>query len=166
MYSLNVPVPSQVAALASDIARDVPSARARSRGEHTLGVKRLGNTSYDHLEAETREVLTGQPPFEIRIDGLDYFTDVIVGSTPVIYLSVDSPELVALHRRLADVFEPIEGIEGDGYTPHVTIARGGSLDAAKRITKRDIEPIQWTVSELIFWDARRNQSVSSVSLPA
>jgi len=64
------------------------------------------------------------------------------------------------------VFEPIEGIEGDGYTPHVTISRGGPQEAVERLTEREIEPIEWVVDELIFWDATRSQPVSSVSLPA
>lgn len=170
MYSLNVPVPAQVAALASDIARDLPEARARCRGEHTLCVKRLdgnGETAgYSHLEARAREALAGQPPFEVRVTALEYFTEAITGSTPVVYLAVESPELRRLHDRLAEVFQPVEGIEGAGYTPHVTVARGGSLAAAERIIDRTVEPITWTVSELSFWDASHHQPVSTVALPA
>lgn len=169
MYSLNVPVPGHVAALASEVARELPGARARVRGEHTLGVKRLGTrdiSAYDRLEARVREELVGQPSFEVRITGLKYFSDAITDPSPVVYLAVESPELVALHQRLAETFDPIEGIEGEGYTPHVTVARGGSLEQAQRAVKRDIEPIRWTVSKLVFWDARRGQPVSTVSLPA
>jgi hypothetical protein len=39
------------------------------------------------------------------------------------------------------------------------------MEMAKRVTG-DIEPIEWTVSELIFWDATHNQPISTVSLPA
>lgn len=169
MYSLNVPVPGRVAALASDIARELPEARARVRGKHTLGVKRLGTgdrAAYARLEARAREVLVGQPAFEVRVTELKYFSEVITGPAPVIYLAVESPELRRLHQRLAEVFDPIEGIEGDGYSPHVTVARGGTTEQARRAIERDIEPIQWTVSELVFWDARRGQPVSTVSLPA
>ncbi|MEF8938013.1 MAG: 2'-5' RNA ligase family protein, partial [Halovenus sp.] len=68
MYSLNVPVPGQVGALAVEIARQLPSARARTRGEHTLGVKRLGSDAgqYSRIEAQAREALAGQPAFEAR----------------------------------------------------------------------------------------------------
>lgn len=193
MYSLNVPVPGRVAALASNIARELPEATPRIRGEHTLGVKRLyddeharngqatgvgrgGNDAgvtnggrgvdYNRLEARTRELLRGQPAFEARVVELDYFSEAVTGSSPVVYLAVESPGLVELHRRLAETFDPLEEIEGDGYTPHVTVARGGSLERAKQVTERDIEPIRWTVSKLAFWDARRRQSVSTVSLPA
>ncbi len=170
MYSLNVPVPGRVAALASDIARDLPGARARCRGEHTLCVKRLdGNgaeVGYNRLEAQAREALAGQPPFEVAVTGVDYFTEVIVGSSPVVYLAVESPGLRRLHERLAAVFPVVDPIEGEDYTPHVTVARGGSLDAAKRAADRTVERIDWTVSALSFWDATRRQAVSTVSLPA
>jgi 2'-5' RNA ligase len=169
VYSVNVPVPGEVAALASDIARDLPEARARVRGEHTLGVKRLADgdePAYGPLEARAREVLVGQPAFEVSVTNLDYFDEAVTGTSPVVYLAVESPGLTALHRRLAETFEPLEGIEGEGYTPHVTVARGGSLDRAKAVVERDIEPITWTVSKLMFWDARLGEQVSTVSLPA
>ena len=169
MYSLNVPVPVQVATLATELARELPAARPRSRDAHTLGVKRLSTAQYDsysHLEARVRELLVGQPAFEIRVNDVDYFSEAITGPTPVLYLAVESPELHRLHRHLAEVFPPIEGIEGEGYTPHVTAARGGTTAAAERVADREIEPITWTVSELIFWDATRRQPVSRVSLPA
>jgi len=49
---------------------------------------------------------------------------------------------------------------------HVTLARGGNLDAARRLAEREIDPIEWTISELEFWDASRAEVVRSVSLPA
>lgn len=167
MYSLNVPVPGRVAKLAVEIARDLPDAHHRVRGGHTLGVKRLVDSdSYYHLESKVRELLVGQPAFESRITSIEYFADAPTGSSPVVYLAVESPELERLHRKLAETFEPLEEIEGDGYTPHVTIARGGSLERAKAVAAREIEPYTWTVDELIFWDSERIQPVSSVSLPA
>ena len=168
VYSLNVPVPGAVATLASDIARELPAARPRHRGDHSLCVKRLdGNSTdvgYSRLEARGREVLAGQGPFKISVTGVEYFETAVVGSAPVVYLAVDSPELRQLHRQLAAVFPPVEEIEGPAYTPHVTVARGGSHHRAERVTDRRVEPITWTVSELLFWDATCHQSVSTVSL--
>lgn len=169
VYSLNVPVPGQVAQHASDLARELPNAHARPRGSHTLGVKRLVNErdeSYSRLETKAREVLAGQPPFEVRITSIEYFADAPTGSSPVVHFEVESAELRGLHDRLAAVFEPVDEIEGEGYSPHVTIARGGSLERAKELTSREIDPVTWTVDELMFWDSKRCQSVSSVSLPA
>lgn len=170
MYSLNVPVPGRVAALAREIARELPAATARVRGEHTLGAKRFaidGPSDYSHLEAEVRQLLVGQPAFEARIDEIAVFEDPPVGDAPVVYFAVESPGLVALHRTLLSAFGPVhERIEGEQYVPHVTIARGGSMDAARRVADREIEPIEWTVTELHFWDATHDRSVSTLSLPA
>ena len=169
VYSLNVPVPAQVGALATDIARSLPEARPRSRGTHTLGVKRLTTSthdSYNHTEARVRELLVGQPSFEVRVHQIDYFAEASTGPSPVVYLGVESPELRRLHRELAEAFPPISGIGGDAYTPHITVARGGTLADAKRVAERDIDPITWTVTELLFWDATHRQPVSRLSLPA
>lgn len=170
MYSLNVPVPGRVAALARELARELPAATARVRGEHTLGVKRFAiddPTDYSHLEAEVRQLLAGQPTFEARIDELGVFKNPPVGKAPVVYFAVESPELRRLHRTLLEEFGPVhEGIEGDQFVPHVTIARGGSMDAARRVAARDIDPIEWTVTELHFWDPRHASTVSTLSLPA
>lgn len=167
MFSLNIPVPGEVAALASDIAREMPDARARVRGEHTFCVKRLETndaTDYDHIEARSREVLAGESAFDVEITHLDYFPEALIGSSPVVYLAVDSPDLKSLHCRLVDAFDRKDPIEGESYTPHVTVARGGSVDRADEIIARDIEPIDWTVSELVFWDAERKRRVSTISL--
>ncbi|MFB6083978.1 MAG: 2'-5' RNA ligase family protein [Halorientalis sp.] len=169
MYSLNVPVPSSVAALASRLATELPTARVRSRGRHTLGVKRLGGEGpgeYPRLEARTREALAGTEPFDVRITGVEVFEQAPVGSSPVVHLAVESEPLRDLHADLCEVFEPVDEIEGEGYSPHVTIARGGDLSAARRMAQREIDTIEWTVDELVFWDSERIKQVSGVSLPA
>ena len=174
MYSLNVPLPTDVARLAGTLARDLPSAQARARGEHTLVCKRLGSEDsdragrqqYDRIEAEARSVLQGTPVFEARVDGVGVFETAVTGPSPVVYLTVDSPELQRLHQRLCERFEPVEGMEGEEYVPHVTIARGGSLPMARRLTERAVDSITWPVENLEFFDARRGQRVSRVSLPA
>jgi hypothetical protein len=83
-----------------------------------------------------------------------------------VYLAVESPGLRALHGHLCDEFDPVEGIEGDDYIPHVTIARGGGPAAARRLTERAIDPIEWTVEELVCYDSERGQPASRLSLPA
>jgi hypothetical protein len=47
----------------------------------------------------------------------------------------------------------------------VTVARGGSPAAAERVLG-PVDPIEWTVTELQFWDATRNLVAGRVSLPA
>ncbi len=169
MYSLNVPVPGEVGRLASQLARDLPAARARTRDEHTLVVKRLGTGDRGTLQRvrpAVREALAGSPAFEARVAEVDYFAEAADGPSPVVYLPVESPQLRRLHDRLCDVTDPIEDIEGEAYVPHVTVARGGSEEAARRLADRAIEPVTWTVSELAFWDAERGVSAGELSLPA
>lgn len=169
MYSLNVSPPSSVTSLAGQLARDLPQARARPRGEHTLVVKRLGggdHAAYARLEARTRDAVRGTAPFEVRVTGVDCFETAETGPSPVVYLAVESAPLRALHERLCEAFDPVAGMEGEEYVPHVTIARGGDPAAARRLAERDINPIEWAVEELVFFDAERGQSVSRVSLPA
>ncbi|MBX0286735.1 2'-5' RNA ligase family protein [Haloarcula salinisoli] len=170
MYSLNVSLPSSVTRLAGQLARELPRARARPRGEHTLVVKRLGDgdhAAYARLEARARDAVRGTAPFEVRVTGVDCFETAETGPSPVVYLAVESPALRALHGRFCDEFDPVEGMEGlDDYVPHVTIARGGDPAAARRLVERDIDPVTWTVEELVFFDAERGQPVSRVSLPA
>ncbi|WP_158855258.1 2'-5' RNA ligase family protein [Halorhabdus sp. CUG00001] len=166
MYSLNVPVPSSVARLASELAREVPRAQERTRGEHTLVLKRLGqDRSVPRLQAQIREYLAGQPPFEAQVTGIDYFANATNGPSPVVYLTVESPELRRVHEKLVAKFSPVEGMEGDDYSPHVTIARGGDRATTTGLAERSIEPITWTVSRLTVRDARRGEPASSVSLP-
>lgn len=169
MYSLNVPVPGEVSRLASELARELPAARARRREEHTLVAKRLGEgdgAAFRRLAALAREALTGTPAFEARVAGVDYFAEAASGPSPVVYLAVESPGLVSLHQDLARAFDPVEGLEGEAYVPHVTVARGGSVDAARRLAARDVDPIEWAVTELVFWDAGRGERAGTVSLPA
>ncbi|PSP18101.1 phosphoesterase [Halobacteriales archaeon QH_10_67_13] len=163
MYSLNVPVPSAVARRADQVAARLPGARRRRRGEHTLVVKRLGETGPHRLSARAREVVSGHAPFGARVTRIDRFDSPPAGSGPVVYLAVDSPAIGALHDELSDRFPPVADLEGDAYVPHVTVARGGDEAAIERVL-RPIEPIEWTVAELVVWDSRRGQPVERIAL--
>lgn len=160
MYSCNAPVPTSVSRLARGLARECRSARARDR--HTLVVKRLGDEDPAALARQVRGELEGVAPFEARVAAVDLFRNPPVGRGPVAYLRVDSPPLVEIHRRLCATFEPIDGIEGDEYVPHVTIARGGDVD---RLADRTLEPVRWTVESLSIWTAEYDEEVERISLP-
>ncbi|QCC50345.1 2'-5' RNA ligase family protein [Halapricum salinum] len=165
MYSLNVPLPSSVTRLASRLARDLPRARARPRGEHTLVVKRLGSGDGARLATSVDEHLSDVAPFELRVREVDSFETAATGGSPVSYLRVESQELRRLHERLCSHFEPVDGIEGNDYVPHVTIARGGDLASVRRLADREIDSIRWTAEELVVWDSERNLDVRQFSLP-
>lgn len=174
MYSLNAPVPSPVARLAETLAVDVPAARRRDRGDHTLVVKRLGEVVTEtaesdaghRLAARVREALAGAPAVEARVASVDVFTDPPAGPAPVVYLAVESPGLQQLHGRLCRAFDPVADLEGATYVPHVTIARGGTIDAARSLTERSIDPVEWVIDELHLHSGRHAASLARYSLPA
>jgi len=165
--SVNVPVPGRVAALASRI-RPALAPFETVRDRHTLVVKRVGEAEPAGLEKRVRRALTGTPAFEARVSGVGTFAEPAAGRGPVVYLAVESPGLVELHRRLCESFEPVPGIEGEDYVPHVTLARGGGAEAeaaVERLVEAGVEPVTWTVSELVLWDAGYGEVVGRVSLP-
>lgn len=161
MFSLNVPVPDRVARLAAGLAADCRTATVRTR--HSLVLKRLGEGAHRALAARAREALAGTTPFAVRVTGLGAFERPPSGAAPVVYLAVESPALVGVHDRLCRTFEPVPGLEGDAYVPHVTVARGGD---ARDVLDADVEPREWTVDRLVVWDGTYDEPIESVSLPA
>jgi 2'-5' RNA ligase len=171
VFSLNAPVPPAVERLAADLVPDLSGLERRD--DHSLLLKRLGD---DHAAAEkrARRVLRGAPAVEARISEIGVFWEPTAGSAPVVYLAVDSPGLHDLHDRLCEAVPPVPNLEGEGYVPHVTLARGddGSLgspdprDVAARLDGRSVGPVTWRVEELVFSDARRGERAGRVPLPA
>lgn len=165
--SLNVPVPGQVKRLAGELEPDLYTFD-RVRRDHTLGVKRLGERTpaeYARLVPQVREAIAGTPPFEARITGIDTFEEPTLGTAPVVYLAVESPLLHKLNGRLSEAFGPIEGIDGESYVPHVTLAHGGTPAERERLCGRAVEPVTWTVNELVLWDATHGEVATRFSLP-
>jgi 2'-5' RNA ligase len=164
VYSLNVPVPDAVVERAHSL-RPALTAFERIRETHTCVVKRLGDDEPDTIERRLRTTLGTAPAFECRTEGVGSFDDPPNGSAPVVYLPVEAPAITDLHRRLEPAFPAVEGVEGAGYTPHVTLARGGPRHAADALEKRRLEPLTWTVTELELFDAERRLPERSISLP-
>jgi 2'-5' RNA ligase len=160
VYSLNVPVPDDVARLASGLAAECYTADVRTR--HTLVCKRLGD-NFRRSSRQAREALAGLGPFELRVAELASFDVPTSGAAPVVYLAVESPGLLEAHERLCDVFEPRPGLEGEEYDPHVTVARGGD---AGDLLGRAVEPVTWVTEGLEFWDPENRVVVERLSLPA
>lgn len=170
MYSVNAPVPGDVERLASELFPEL-TAFDQIRERHALLVKRLGESEAarvgpDRLVERLRPVVSGTPAFEARISEIDYFAEPVRGPGPVVYLAVESPELRRLHYRLVEAFGAVDELEGESYVHHVTLARGGSVDAAARLAETEIEPITWTVSELQLWNQQYREVVQRIPLPA
>jgi 2'-5' RNA ligase len=171
VFSLNVPVPPAVEALARDLAPELAAFEARPA--RTLLLKRLGGFE-DHHRAEhlAREALRGAPAVEARVSTIGVFEDPPAGPAPVVYLAVESPGLQDLHRRLCEVIDPVPGLEGEGYVPHVTLARGlpgerlTGQDAAAELDGRTVGPVTWAAEELRFYDARHAEPAGRIALPA
>lgn len=154
MYSLNVAVPGRVARLAAELAPALAGFDS-VRDQHTLVCKRLGDPGpeeYARVDQRVRRALAGTAPFEAQVAGVDYFERPATDPGPVVYLDVESRGLETVHGRLLEEFPPAEGVEGDDYVPHVTLARGGAVEDARRLADRAVEPVAWTVEELVFWD--------------
>ena len=174
-YSLNAPVPASVARLAAGLASECRTADVRTK--HSMVVKRLpedvGRAGGGHpgghepnvraFASEAREALAGLGPFAVRVTGVESFDRPTNGTGPVVYLAVESPGIREAHRRLCERFEPLPGLEGEDYVPHVTLARRGDAD---RLVGREVDPVEWTVERLVVWDAHRRLEVETVSLPA
>jgi len=166
VYSVNVPVPGRVRQLADRLYPELVGFET-VREDHSCLLKRLGDADHvAQLQHRAHRALEGAPAVEAEITGIDYFADPPLGSAPVVYLAVESPGLEGIHADLTEAFEIVEGLEGTDYVPHVTLARGGDVETAKRLADREIEPVRWTVSELEFWDGTYKLPVSRVSLPS
>lgn len=164
MFSLNVPVPGRVGRVAADFAPALAGFEL-VRDRHSLVVKRLGDVSFpDHVIDEARRALRGVEPFEIRIVGVDSFDNPPLGAGPVCYLEVESEGLLEVHRRLVDTFGAVDGLEGDDYTPHVSLARGGPQELLDGLVGRSIEPVSWTARELVLVDGPGGNRVGKVTL--
>jgi 2'-5' RNA ligase len=162
--SLNVPVPGGVARLAADLAPQL-SVFASVRDQHTLVAKRFESGTPATVRARLRETVAPVPAFEARTDGLGVFETPPRGAAPVVYLAVESPGLRRLHEALVAAFGAVEGLEGPDYVPHVTLARGGSLAAARRLAETDVPDVTWTVSQLDVWDPDYREVVGRIGLP-
>jgi hypothetical protein len=170
-YSLNASVPGEGKRLASELFPRLV-AFERVREEHTLLLKRFESagpnregTELATLEKRVRSTLVGVSAFEARIAGIDCFEEPIRGPGPVLYFTIESSGLDRVHRQLVAEFGAVAGLEGEAYTPHVTLARGGSIEAARKVMEGvEIDPIEWTVSELRFFDPRRRETIGRVPL--
>lgn len=166
MYSLNVPLPGAVERLAADLLPRL-AAFDRVRERRSLTLKRFeDDASPARLRERLRPALADAPAVEARVGGIGVFERPVRGPGPVVYLAVESPGLHRLHRRLVGAFGAVPELEGDDYTPHITLARGGSNEAVAELAAVDVDPIAWTVSELELWSAEYREAVGSVRLPA
>ncbi len=189
MFSLNVPLPPAVDRLAADLHPKL-SGFDRVRERHTLVAKRFGvadvpgtrsgrrggsdrrgvskDVALAGLREELRPLLAGTDPFDAAITGIDAFERPARGPGPVVHFVVESAALIRIHRRICAAFDPVEGIEGDDYVPHVTLARGRSPDdvgsAVESLVETPVAPITWRVHEFELYDPEFREVAGRLSL--
>ena len=118
------------------------------------------------LREDLRPLLAGTDPFPVAVTGIDVFDAPASGSRPVLYLVVESDPLVRVHRRLCAAYGAVEGIEGDNYIPHVTVARGGNPNGGvvADLVGTEFEPIQWRVRALDLYDPEFREVAATIEL--
>ena len=186
MFSLNVPLAPAVDGLAADLHPKLEGFDA-VRERRSLVCKRFGVAdvsgsgersedgdaepprradALDRLRGRLSRPLGRTAPFEVAVTGVDTFDAPASGSAPVVYLVVESEGLVRLHERLCDAFGAIEGIEGDDYVPHVTLARGGNPEpgAVAGLVDAAFDPVRWRVHALDVWDPAFREVAATIDL--
>jgi len=193
VFSLNVPLPPAVDRLAADLQPKL-SGFDRVRDRHTLVCKRLGvedvpdragghtppedapaddagprapkDDALAALRDDLRPLLAGTDPFDVAVTGIDVFDAPASGSRPVVYLAVESDALVRLHRRLCAAYGAIEGVEGDDFAPHVTLARGGNPEpgVVADLVSVELDPIRWRVHAIEVYDPEFREVAATVDL--
>jgi 2'-5' RNA ligase len=161
VLSLNVPLPGEVRATVDRLRPFLEG----DRHDHTLVCKRLGETPATVERKRVRRALGGWAPFELRITGIEAFDQPVSGEGSVVYLAVQSPRLEALHEHLCGVIDPVAGVEGEDYVPHVTIGRTTDADRLASILGRSVDTVRWTADALEFWDARHGETAGRIALP-
>lgn len=181
MFSLNVPLPPAVARLAADLHLK-QSGFGRLRDRHTLVCKRFGvedvpdrvgsgagapkPAALAALREDLRPLLAGTDPLDVAVTGLDVFDAPASGSRPVAYLAVESNALARLHHQLCAAYDAVEGIEGDDYVPHVTVARGGNPEpgVVADLVSAEIDPIRWRVGAMEVYDPEFREVAATIEL--
>jgi len=128
--------------------------RPLKAGRLHLSLQYLGEhgTLPEPLLARAREAAArvGMPPFTVAFDRVASF-QTRAGKRPVVLLAGDElPGLMSLHQALEAALRSA-GIAPKGprrLTPHVTL-----LYDASTVPEQPIEPIAWTVRELVLVDS-------------
>ena len=192
MFSLNVPLPPAVDGIGNQLA-DSSASLGRIRTRHTLVCKRFADgdvpdpaevpgvadasdsidtppppreAALKRLCVPLRSHLASTDPFDLALTGVDAFETPASGAGPVVYLAVESPPLVRLHRRLCAAFGAADGVEGNSYVPHVTLARGTDPASVRDALDVDLEttPIRWRVDALSVYDAQFREVAATLAL--
>lgn len=115
------------------------------------------------LEA-TYEITKDAKPFLVKTETVGCFPKRENEPLPII-ARVESKELHDFRKELAEKFDD-EGIEFSKtfktFNPHITLAY---LDSDKEISDFDIDPIEFSVSEIVIWAGDHGDDRLSINFP-
>lgn len=103
------------------------------------------------------EVCKEIEPFNVKLNNLDQF------GNRVLYVSVNSPELVNLHKKIYEILDLQE--EKRDYTPHLTIVkqrpkRPVDLDSIRKRAEIKIIPtLDYTLNSIIVYHQPKEHSI-------
>jgi len=174
-YSLNVPLPGAIYDRLHSLLPHLQGCPQRRR-DPTLVCKRVPTTppgappSVGHLRTELAPAIAAAGAVltdgcAVTIRGVDTFETPPSGTAPVLYLAVDSPELLRLHAALCTHLEPVAGLEAAAYVPHVTVARGCPRAHIDGAIAAGVEPLSFHVDALELYDSRYRAPVTRFALP-
>ncbi|MCA0987439.1 2'-5' RNA ligase family protein [Guptibacillus algicola] len=115
----------------------------RSGVEPHVTLKAQGGLSANREWIEkVEDVCANVRPFQVTLDHPAYFGE------SVLYLQVQSEELVELHHRLVEVISPSNDLikqyfEGEEFIPHLTLGKeeyGGGI--SKGVSKQDLKEME------------------------
>ncbi len=162
VWSLNVSIPQNIVRAIGEVTSELGQG-GEVNEELTLVIKRFEKRDLDgHLESEIKILLENVEPFVVEIGNLKMFDVADRGTSPVLYLEVKSRGIKLLHETLVSSFGCVEGVEGENYIPHITIARG---DGVRGVDFSDFScSTRWTAEILEFWDRNKRKKKNKVIL--
>ncbi|MFB6188052.1 MAG: 2'-5' RNA ligase family protein, partial [Halobacteriaceae archaeon] len=164
-FSLNIPVAGEVKQETNQFTPYLTDFEVRDH--FTFVIKRFqeDRDRIDQIQKRTRHALSGMSPFSVKITGIDCFRNPPKGDGTVVYFAVESSQLLDIHKQLCDEFGIVQPLEGDEYSPHITIARGNNEKTIETLLSQSIKPITWQVNHLEFFDPVKQELLGQVGLP-
>lgn len=149
MAIITIPIHHECARLLHDI--DVPGIKTDTSQLH-ITLLALGDDIPIHILAKAmvvvHEVVQQSEPFQVRISNISSFP-VIEGNAVPIIAPIQCQAITDLNKSLKRLFNKSK-IQYDKrfpkFRPHITLSR-----CEEAIKRTRIEPIEWSVQELVLW---------------
>ncbi len=161
MPLLGIKIPKNISDILSKL--DVPGIKEDSSGYHiTLLYFKVASIK-DILEAaeEILELTSKSPIFNIKFDNIECFPEGDDG-VPII-CPVVSDDLFSFHKKLKTKIDKTNldySKKFPEYKPHITLSYN-----KEKIKSFELEPIEYSVSEIIFWCGDNMDEKMTITFP-